>query len=558
MSPVVETPSGPQVAAPVEADAAPIITALTVLSITPTRAIIGWTTDQPTLGLVEYGTTTAFGDSSAVATRSDTTYEVVLEGLSAATTYHFRVMAQDSSGTGSTSSTDTFTTATIGDPTTLPGDTASVPVTDLSVAQATESSLSVRWTQVADGAGGAASYRVKFSVPSISYGSATTACSRVVGDVVGAEASCTIGGLDPDTEYDVQLTSYRLEGGAWADARLSNVATGRTLEAGGIWISRAEVAALPANGAAWENLMETADGSCGLVDLADQNQDSNVCVMAKALVYARTGDATYAQDVLVAIQEIVNAPTYDGLALALGRELAAYVIAADLIDLPAYDPALDALFRTKLTTLRAAYTGGAADNLIDCHEKRPNNWGAHCGATRAAIAAYLGDTADLARTAQVFKGYLGDRSSYAGFDYGGTAGSLDLSWQADEFAPVGINPRGATKAGLNIDGVLADDQRRGGSFTTSPPHENYVWEALQGLLAQAVILERAGYPAFDWEDQALLRAVRWLYDVNDFPAEGDDTFSPHIVNHYYGTSFPAPTPARYGKNVGWTDWTHGD
>jgi hypothetical protein len=556
-APVVETPSGPQTEAPVEADAGPIITALTVLSITPTRAIIAWTTDQPTLGLVEYGTTDELGDSSAVATRPDTTYEVALEGLSSATTYHFRVTAQDSSGTGSTSSTDTFRTPTLGDPTTLPGDTASVPVTDLSVAQATESSLSLRWTQVDDGAGGAASYRVKFSVPSISYGSATTACSRVVGDVVGTEASCTIEGLDPDTEYDVQLMSYRLEDGAWADARLSNVATGQTSEAGGIWVSRAEIAALPTSGAAWENLMETASGSCGFVDLADQNQSTNVCVMAKALVYARTGDATYAQGVLVAIQQIVNAPTYDGIALALGRELAAYVIAADLVDLAAYDPALDELFRTELRTLRTTYTWGAAPNLIDCHERRPNNWGAHCGATRAAIAVYLGDTADLERTAQVFKGYLGDRSSYAGFVYGGPAGSLDLSWQADESAPVGINPRGATKAGLSIDGVLPDDQRRGGSFTTSPPNENYVWEGLQGLLAQAVILNRAGYPVWDWEDQALLRAVRWLHDVNDFPAEGDDTWLPHIVNHYYGTNFPAPTPARHGKNIGWTDWTHG-
>jgi hypothetical protein len=557
MAPVVETPSGPQVAAPVEAGAAPIITALSVLSITPTRAIIAWTTNEPTLGVVEYGTTTELGDSSAVAPRPDTTYEVVLEGLSSATTYHFRVTAQDSSGTGSTSSTDTFRTPTIGDPTTLPGDTASGPVTDLSIAEATASSLSVRWTQVADGAGGAASYRVKFSVPSISYGSATIACSRVVGDVVGAEASCTIEGLDPNTEYDVQLTSYRLEDGAWADAHLSNVVTGRTLESGGIWISRAEIAALPTNGAAWENLMRTATGSCGFVDLMDANQSNNVCVMAKALVYARTGDATYAQDVLVAIRQIVNAPTYGGNALSLGRELAAYVIAADLIDLRAYAPALDGLFRTELMTLRTTYTWGGPANLVDCHERRPNNWGAHCGATRAAIAVYLGDTADLERTARVFKGYLGDRSSYAGFDYGGPAASRDLSWQADESAPVGINPRGATKAGLNIDGVLPDDQRRGGSFTTSPPNENYVWEGLQGLLAQAVILYRAGYPVWDWEDRALLRAVRWLHNVNDFPAEGDDTWLPYVVNHYYGTSFPAPTPARHGKNIGWTDWTHG-
>jgi hypothetical protein len=460
-------------------------------------------------------------------------------------------------------------------PTVVEADTVSA----FHVVAATDSSITVGWTGVEDGTGRPAGHQVRVGPPHVDCEAADVACDatlqgvaigaeaaytvealeagKVVGTEIGAIPTCTIGGLAPSSQIEGQLSSDRPEGGVWVDAPYSNVASGRTLESGGIWISWAEIAALPTSGAAWENLMKTASGSCGFVDLADQNQSNNVCVMAKALVYARTGDATYAQDVLVAIRQIVNAPTYGGNALALGRELAAYVIAADVIDLPAYDPALDELFRSELRTLRTTYTWGAAANLIECHERRPNNWGAHCGATRAAIAVYLGDTADLERAARVFKGYLGDRSSYAGFVYGGPARSRDLSWQADESAPVGINPRGATKAGLSIDGVLPDDQRRGGSFTTSPPNENYVWEGLQGLLAQAVILYRAGYPVWDWEDQALLRAVRWLHDVADFPAEGDDTWLPYIVNHYYGTSFPAPTPARYGKNIGWTDWTHG-
>src|SRR5690606_7791705 len=247
---------------------------------------------------------------------------------------------------------------------------------------------------------------------------------------------------------------------------------------------------------------------------------------------------------------------YGGRALALGRELGAYVIAADLVDLESHDPVLDGLFRSALRTLRTTYTTGAASSLIDCHERRPNNWGTHCGATRAAIAVYLGDMEEIERTAQVFRGYLGDRSAYAGFDHGGPADAVDLSWQCDPSHPVGINPPGCTRNGLSLDGVLPDAQRRGGSFTTSPPRENYVWEAMQGLLAQAVILHRAGYPVWEWEDRALLRAMEWLHRVVDFPAEGDDHWQPHIINHYYGTRFPAPVPSRAGKNVGWTDWTH--
>jgi hypothetical protein len=111
---------------------------------------------------------------------------------------------------------------------------------------------------------------------------------------------------------------------------------------------------------------------------------------------------------------------------------------------------------------------------------------------------------NLARTAQVFKGYLGDRASYAGFDYGS-----DLSWHLDANNPRGINPLGAVKQGVNIDGVLPDDMRRGGSFTTGcPAGTGYPWEALQGVVVQAELLYRQGYDAWNWQNQAERRAVQ--------------------------------------------------
>jgi hypothetical protein len=150
----------------------------------------------------------------------------------------------------------------------------------------------------------------------------------------------------------------------------------------------------------------------------------------------------------------------------------------------------------------------------------------------------------------VFRGYLGDRAAYAGFNYGS-----DLSWQCDPNQPVGINPAACQKDGLLIDGVLPDDQRRGGPFTWPPPKENYAWEALQGVVAQARMLERAGYPAFSWQNQAILRAASWLNLQAQFPAHGDDSAIPWLINHVYGTSFPADAPARPGKNgLGFYDW----
>jgi hypothetical protein len=308
----------------------------------------------------------------------------------------------------------------------------------------------------------------------------------------------------------------------------------------------------PTTGPAWAALLESTDHPCPIPNLHDQNDTANVCVVAKALVFARTKNQHLRSDVTDALRAIVGAGAYDGRALALGRELAAYVIAADLIDLKDDDPSLDGLFRDTIKRLLTTPTIAGPANLIACHESRPNNWGLWCGGSRAAVAAYLGDGPELARVAQVFKGWLGDRASYAGFSYG------DLTWQFDASRPVGINPKGATRDGHSVDGVLPDDQRRAGRFTWPPPQEDYVYGALEGALMQAVILSRAGYDPFNWQDRALLRAYEWLHNQAQFPATGNDTWQPHLVNFYYQTSFPAPVPARPGKAMGWTDWTHGE
>lgn len=319
----------------------------------------------------------------------------------------------------------------------------------------------------------------------------------------------------------------------------------------GLWMSADELAALPTSGEAWSNLKSAADRSCGAPRLEDQDDEANVCIMAKALVYARIGGAQYRDAVLQALRTIVDSGTYSGRALALGRELVAYVIAADLVALSDFDPVFDEAFRTRLAELRVTATSDGPLTLQACHEERPNNWGNHCGASLAAVAAYLGDDVGLDRVAAVFRGYLGDRSAYAGFNYGS-----DLSWQADPANPVGINPAGATKDGHVIDGVLPDDQRRCGSFQWPPCETDYAWEGLQGAVAMAWILHRQGYAAFEWSDAALYRAVSWLYGQG-MPAAADDTWQPHLINWVYSTDFPAPVPARSGKNVGWTDWTHG-
>lgn len=281
-------------------------------------------------------------------------------------------------------------------------------------------------------------------------------------------------------------------------------------------------------------------------NISDQNDQTDAVVVAKALVYVKTGDDRYRQEAVAAILAAMG--TEDGgRTLALARNLAGYVVAADLVGLNGAD---EVAFRSWLSAVRYETLDGRT--LISTHEDRPNNWGTHAGVSRIAAAIYLGDTAELQQAATVFQGWLGDRSAYAGFSYG------DLSWQSNPSEPVGVNPTGATIQGHDVDGVLPDDQRRAGDFTWPPPAENYVWEALQGVVAQGRLLSRQGFDAFNWSDRAILRAVTWMHEEAGFPATGDDSGTPWLINGVFGTGFPAASSAAPGKNgLGWYEWFYG-
>ena len=315
-----------------------------------------------------------------------------------------------------------------------------------------------------------------------------------------------------------------------------------------ILMSRAQLLSLPTSGAAWTALKARADSSIGSPDISNQDESADQTTLAKSLVFARTGVTSYRTSVIAALKSAVGTEA-GGRTLALGRNLPGYVLAADFIDLASADASFDSnTFRPWLRrTLTESLDGRT---LISTQEARPNNWGTHAGAARAAVAAYLGDSAQLARTAQVFRGWLGDRTAYAGFTYG------DLSWQCNTSQPVGIDPP-CVKSGIDIGGAIPDDMRRGGSLQWPPSATGYPWEALQGAVLEAELLRAQGYDAWSWSNRALLRAVRFLYERAKWPATGDDEWQTWLIDRRYGTSYHTPPPARGGKNFGFTDWLYG-
>jgi hypothetical protein len=86
---------------------APVISAIASSTATST-ATITWTTNEASDSRVDYGASSAYGTASTSAALS-TSHSVILTGLTASTTYHFRVQSTDASSNVATSSDLTFT-----------------------------------------------------------------------------------------------------------------------------------------------------------------------------------------------------------------------------------------------------------------------------------------------------------------------------------------------------------------------------------------------------------------------------------------------------------------
>jgi hypothetical protein len=107
------------------------------------------------------------------------------------------------------------------------GETASLAVTDLRVVDRSVGFTVIRWTQVDDGTGNPARYRVKHASEINRWRDATIGCSSTVrGTEIGAEIQCSFpsSGYDDDSTFEIQLMSFRLENGVWRGARYSNLA----------------------------------------------------------------------------------------------------------------------------------------------------------------------------------------------------------------------------------------------------------------------------------------------------------------------------------------------
>src|SRR5437016_2258015 len=115
-------------------------------------------------------------------------------------------------------------------PVTKPG-----TVSDLAVSEVTDTSVTLAFTEVSDGAGLSASYDIRYAVAPLSWSLAASvgrgSCvTPVAGKAIGVKRTCTVLGLAVATSYQFQVVAFRglLDTPSTVFGGLSNVASGAT------------------------------------------------------------------------------------------------------------------------------------------------------------------------------------------------------------------------------------------------------------------------------------------------------------------------------------------
>jgi alpha-L-arabinofuranosidase len=199
---------------------APVISNIAVAAISNAGATITWTTDQASTSLVNYGTSTAYGSSTAVNTTLSTSHSVTLTGLTAGTLYDFDVVSANAGNSSATSANTSFTT------------TGAPVISSVAVTAITNTSATITWTTDQ-----ATSSLVNYGTSS-SYGSSTTLNTTLV-----TSHSVTLSGLTAGTLYDLDVVSANASGTSATSANSSFTTTGTPL------ISNVAVSALTSTSA---------------------------------------------------------------------------------------------------------------------------------------------------------------------------------------------------------------------------------------------------------------------------------------------------------------------
>ncbi len=157
--------------------------------ITQSSAVINWQTNKPSNSQVDYGTTTAYGSSTTLNTAMVTAHSAALSGLTASTTYHYRVKSKDAAGNLATSGDFTFAT-------TAAADTTPPTISGVTSSGVSSNAATISWTT-----NEASNTQLDYGTTT-TYGSSTTLNTAMV-----TAHSAALSGLTASTTYHYRVKS---------------------------------------------------------------------------------------------------------------------------------------------------------------------------------------------------------------------------------------------------------------------------------------------------------------------------------------------------------------
>lgn len=184
---------------------APTISSVATSSLQNTSVVVAWTTDELATSSVDFGTSAGSYSSTTVKNTFATSHSVALTGLSANTTYYFRVRSRDISGNTATNNNggSDYTFTTKGGPV----------ITGVAVKSVTDTTATIRWNT-----NSASDSRVDYST-SASLASPSSVTSSTL---VSGEHELTLTGLSGSTRYYFQVLSTDSDSNITTDANGGN------------------------------------------------------------------------------------------------------------------------------------------------------------------------------------------------------------------------------------------------------------------------------------------------------------------------------------------------
>jgi uncharacterized protein YjdB len=276
--------------------------------------------------------------------------------------------------------------------------TAPATVTDLRVVAVADTFATLAFTQVQDGTGAPANYRMRFQKGSITWRRASdinrgTCAQPIAGTAVGGVLTCTVFGLRISTKYSFQLVAFRGTLSSNASGALSNVVSGTTMATPPVVVSVASVTVSPTTTSTlvgtttqYAAVLKDANGTVltGRPITWNTSKPSSATVSSTGVVSA------------LAVDTLTVSATSDGVSGAAALAVSAPAVAAPAVPAPGAVSNLSASAFTD-TTATLSFTQvtdgtGAAANYLVRYQVAPISWGAATTVARGTCVTPLAVT----------------------------------------------------------------------------------------------------------------------------------------------------------------------